>query len=102
MRIWIQTVTTVIILLSPAVGFSGELSKKPDSDVLNAVLQDLLTYNGEDSPVRAYDKPPATLRFSPVVAEGAETLDKSADGTYVLKKEGGVWSVLLRQFVFYV
>lgn len=49
--------------------------KDLDFSALNFVLQDLLTYTGDDSPVLIRDSPPSELIFAPDAAAWSQTID---------------------------
>ena len=51
-------------------------STQLDTSVLNVVLNDLLTYTGDDSPVAAKGNPPNELLFDPESATYAQTRDE--------------------------
>lgn len=199
LRLWNNVLWVVVFFLTVWTGIvsaddPANLSSR-DRTVLNVVLEDLLTYSGDDSPVKTVKGPPDKLFFSPDAEEWPQTVEQvlyrhtkepwekltqqqltlaqeaagnladrskghdfftgfepvdarvhlvpkkkpaesveniynrpikawspgfssngtlavvrlsipwsihSADGTYVLIREGDAWSILLRQFVFYV
>ena len=52
-----------------------DTTKDLDFSVLNLVLQDLLTYSGDDSPVLIKDSPPNEVIFAPNAAIWPQTVD---------------------------
>ena len=65
-----------ILLIPLAFGETPvDTSKNLDFSALNFVLQDLLTYSGDDSPVLIKDSPPNELIFAPNAATWPQTVD---------------------------